>query len=306
MQPLTPKPSGILVVDKPLDFTSTDVVRKLKKYLPKKTKIGHGGTLDPFATGLMVVLIGEATKVADFILHGTKEYIGQALIGWETDTADCLGEKTVEAESVPQSLSAFENVKAAFVGRIEQEPPLYSAVKVNGKPLYKYARQGIDTVIPTREVEILDFQLHRLEENKLDFRVRCGGGTYIRSLLRDLARAAESRSHLTQLRRIQSNQFTIDQAYTLEHIESVGIDACLLPLTSALGDLLHLQCTPQEKARIQAGNQQALGRILLENMSKLAAEQPLQVLIKCENVPVALIARDAARKQPYTFQRVFA
>lgn len=304
-----PDLNGILLVNKPATWGSSDVVRKLKRLLPKKHKIGHGGTLDPFATGLLIILIGEATKIADYMLHDSKEYTGEALIGHETDTADIDGDPTVEADSVPDSIDAFHAVRERFLGRITQKPPIYSAIKVKGKPLYKYARAGETAEIPEKSVEVFAFDFDSYEKHqssaRLRFRVQCGGGTYIRSLLRDTAVAAGTRAHLTSLCRTQVGSFKLTDAHELEDIVENGLAGKLISITDALSGLPQLDCPEDIAGPIRSGNQQALHQVLLQNINLLSQTQPATMLLKCRQQPLAILAKQPPLTGRYAFQRVF-
>ena len=198
------KLSGVLLVDKPASLSSAAVVAKIKNKF-SIDKIGHGGTLDPFATGLLVLLLGEATKISRFFLGGKKTYLCTAKMGQETDTGDLTGKILTEdapamlGEQNFPTLADWENTRSQFLGKIMQTPPQYSALKHKGKALYEYARKGEYIPLEARAVEITDLEILSYEPPFIRFRVSCSGGTYIRSLAQDWARGTNTRAHLTRI-----------------------------------------------------------------------------------------------------------
>ena len=246
--------SGILLVDKPEGLTSADITNKLKKRF-RFSKIGHGGTLDPFATGLLVVLLGEATKVARFLLSGEKEYEACAHLGIETDTGDKEG-KSVLTSTVPAiSLAQWNDYASKFVGHIQQTPPAYSAVKLKGRPLYDYARSGEEAKVPPRDITIFSLAVTSVTENELTFKVRCSGGTYIRVLAADLARSAGTHAYLKTLRRTASLPFNLKDAWDLEKILAAEMDDLpILPIGQSLSHLPQVECDEAQTAKIRHGN----------------------------------------------------
>lgn len=215
--------TGILVVNKAKDMTSHDVVAILRRKLSYK-KIGHTGTLDPMATGLLAVCIGKATKVSDYIMDQGKEYLVEMKFGSSTTTYDSTGEIVCETENVifskEQILAALEN----FKGTISQQPPIYSALKVDGKKLYEYAREGKEVDIKSREVTIYDLQLVDLKEDKVTLSVSCSKGTYIRSLVHDLAIELGSLAHMTKLTRTRLGKFTLEDSLDIAEINSYSLE----------------------------------------------------------------------------------
>lgn len=206
---------GILIVNKEAGMTSHDVVFKLRKILKTK-KIGHSGTLDPNATGVLVVLVGKATKILPFIEDIDKEYIATMELGKKTLSDDIWDETLMEKEIIP--ISDFELILSTFKGKIMQKPPMISSIKINGKKLYEYARNGETVEVPLREVEIYDIECLSAEEMK--FKVHCSSGTYIRSLCVDIAEKSGNLGCMSSLIRSKVGRFSIDQAYTLEQIEN--------------------------------------------------------------------------------------
>jgi tRNA pseudouridine55 synthase len=251
---MTENRSGILLLDKPAGITSADALNQLKRK-HRFARIGHGGTLDPFATGLMVVLLGEATKVARFLLEGEKQYEAEAALGLETDSGDLTG--TVVNTLPAPSLSTEEWQKFAdkFLGRTRQTPPVYSAIKVKGKALYEYARKGEEVEIKDREVTIRELQILAADKGALKFKVSCSGGTYIRVLAADIAKAAGSTAHLRALRRTGSSAFRVADAITLEKaLETPAADIPLRSLTEGLAHLPKVNCGPDQAQKVRQGN----------------------------------------------------
>lgn len=213
--------NGILIIDKPAGRTSHDVVDRVRRILRTK-RVGHTGTLDPFATGVMVVLIGNATRLAQFIDKDDKEYEALVRFGFETETGDRSGLPKSQVLS-PRFLSVedIRQVLDQFRGEITQTPPMYSAKKVDGKKLYELARQGIE--IDRKAVQVTIKKLEIIDKEVVDslvrIRVGCSAGTYIRTLAEDIARAAGRAAHLEELRRTASGKFTIDAAVGLDDFE---------------------------------------------------------------------------------------
>lgn len=288
------KTSGILLVDKPVGMSSAAVVAKIKKKF-KLNCIGHGGTLDPFASGLLVILIEEATKVSRFLLEGNKSYIAKASIGTETNTGDNTGEVTLESEFRP-SQRDWEKSRSHFLGKILQTPPMFSALKQNGIALYKLARAGKIVEREPREVFIENLSIRNITNNSLEFEVACGGGTYIRSLAQDWAKSAGSAAHLCELRRTSSLGFQIKDAYTLEDILSKNCldEVPMLSLASALPHLPTLECAPENMRFIKNGN-----------LAPLGLAKPSQdgfFYLQSQSIPLAILSYQSAWK----IERVFA
>ncbi|RYU77881.1 tRNA pseudouridine(55) synthase TruB [Hymenobacter persicinus] len=210
----------VLLLDKPLTWTSFDVVRKVKNALRIK-KIGHAGTLDPLATGLLILCTGKKTKQIDLIQAQEKEYTGTFRLGQTTPSFDL--ETPVDAEQ-PFAHLTEEQIRAAtaqFTGLIEQTPPLFSAVKINGERAYEVARRGGEAEIKSKQVTIRAFEITRIELPEVDFRVTCSKGTYIRSLARDFGAALGVGAHLTKLVRTRIGEYALADALTMEQIEAL-------------------------------------------------------------------------------------
>ena len=213
---------GILLVDKPGDHTSHDVVARLRGKL-KMQRIGHAGTLDPMATGLLVILVGKATRVSQYLVSLDKEYEGTIELGKTTDTQDAEGEM-METRPVPPLTES--EIKAAlhnFLGDQYQTPPMYSAVKINGVPLYKSARKGVEVEREPRFIRVMSWELTRFQLPRFDFRLRCTKGTYVRTLAHDLGQKLGCGAHLAALRRTATEKFHVSQALTLDQINALSL-----------------------------------------------------------------------------------
>ena len=213
---------GVLLVDKPRDHTSHDVIARLRGKL-RMRKIGHAGTLDPMATGLLVVLVGRATRVSQYIISLDKEYEGTVELGRTTDSQDAEGQ-TMETRPVPDLTEA--EVRAAmqgFLGDQYQTPPMFSAIKIAGVPLYKRARKGEEVEREPRFIRVMSWDLLRFESPLIDFRMRCTKGTYVRTLAHDLGNRIGCGAHLRALRRTATDKFSVAQALTMEDIERLSI-----------------------------------------------------------------------------------
>jgi len=212
------KKDGILVVDKPPGMSSYKVVERVKCLL-NATKVGHTGTLDPFATGVLPLCINQATKAAQFFVDDDKEYWASMLLGIETDTYDLTGRVTsINQAAFPDEQTICKSTEA-FVGAIEQRPPVYSAVKVGGRRLYQMARKGLNAEAPSRVVQIYCLKVLSVEGPHVTFRVHCSKGTYIRSLAADWGGKLGCGAHLIELRRIRSGAFSLDHAVDLKDFE---------------------------------------------------------------------------------------
>lgn len=222
--------TGVVLVDKPLDLSSNAALQKVRR-LYRARKAGHAGTLDPLATGLLVVCFGEATKFAGYLLESHKHYEGVLRLGARTATGDLEG-AVVETAPLPDGMTDLAPLGQAFTGTIRQRPPAYSALKQDGQPLYRLARQGIEVEVPEREVVIHRLDLAWRAPDLIAFDVECGSGTYIRSLGEDMARALGSAGHLTRLRRTGSGPFRIADAATPEALAALDADGLAARLLS--------------------------------------------------------------------------
>ena len=212
---------GILIINKPKQYTSHDVVARVKKICGEK--VGHTGTLDPMATGVLPLLLGQGTKLSKYLINHDKTYIATIQLGKKTDTLDSEG-SILEERNVDGKLLNKENVQRVLECQIRkqiQTPPIYSAIKVNGKKLYEYARKGVEVEIPKREIEIYNIELLDINEKDktIEFRVHCSKGTYIRTLCENIAEKLGTIGYMKELNRVQVGQFNLNQAFTVEELE---------------------------------------------------------------------------------------
>jgi tRNA pseudouridine55 synthase len=253
--------NAILLVDKPAGISSAEVVRRVKFHV-KPARVGHLGTLDPFATGLLPIMIGEATKLAPFIDGGDKEYAGRIRLGVETDTLDRDGAEVRRAEVPEISVEKLAGVAAQFTGAIEQVPPVYSAIKRAGVPLYRLARRGDDVAPPEkRNVEIKRLDLICEAPDAIRFVATCSPGTYARSLARDIGVALGTVAHLEELRRTRNGAFSIADAISLATVLT-ALDSRarlrLISLRDALAGLPELVVDAVAEKRLRNGDSRAL------------------------------------------------
>ena len=227
--------SGVLLVNKHKGVTSHDIVFKIRRLFGTK-KVGHTGTLDPLATGVLPVLIGRAAKAAEYLLSENKKYIAEIKLGITTDTEDITGEILTKSDTLPTKTEFFEACKH-FVGEIEQVPPMYSALKVNGQKLVDLARQGVEIERQARKITIFDIAPEEIAEQTGAYRisVSCSKGTYIRTLCADIGAYLGCGATMTELTRTQSGNFDIENAYTVEQLEKMSLEdsqALLSPVES--------------------------------------------------------------------------
>lgn len=213
--------NGILIINKEKGCTSHDIVYKVKKIFNEK--VGHTGTLDPLAEGVLPILIGKGTLCSKYLINHDKKYVVNLELGQKTETADLEG-KIIEEKKIPDkslTQSKIEKVLKSFIGKQQQMPPIYSAIKVNGKKLYEYARKGQNVEIKPREIEIYDIKLMNIDAQKkqIQFEVFCGKGTYIRSLCEDIAEKLETVGYMESLKRIQVGDFKIEESSKIQELE---------------------------------------------------------------------------------------
>jgi len=243
---------GALLLDKPVGITSNRALQDAKKLLGAK-KAGHGGTLDPLASGLLVVLAGEATKFAGPMLDADKEYLATVKLGVRTSTADAEGE-VLEQRPVDVSADQVASTLARFRGSIEQMPPMHSALKRDGVPLYEHARAGRTVERARRRVEIHELEILQCAPPILELRVRCSKGTYIRALAEDIGSALGTAAHLAALRRTGSGRFHVRDAVTLDELRALpDRRSALLPLRVLLEGLPSTELDAAEEARLRNG-----------------------------------------------------
>jgi len=249
--------SGILNIVKPAGMTSHDVVARVRQIIGQR-RVGHAGTLDPSATGVLVVCLGQATRVAEYLMASDKVYRAQIHLGVSTDTHDAEGEVTATAE-VDVSEEEVRRALVFFIGSIQQVPPMYSALKRKGVPLYKLARQGITVEREPRPVEIYNIELLKWNSLLVTIRVKCSPGTYIRALARDLGQELGCGAHLQSLTRLASGHFTLEEAVSLDELAEVfaqgNYQEFIHPLDEALLDFEPLVVDAQAEKRIRQGQQ---------------------------------------------------
>ena len=238
---------GIILIDKDEGETSYDVVRKVKSSLGggKIQRVGHAGTLDPFATGLLIILLGQGTKLSQHIMSGDKIYLAIMRLGVETDTLDLTG-KVVRTSNVPDLKQEYIQDKAkGFIGFIEQVPPIYSAVKYKGTRAYRLARKGVEINLKKKTVTIYSIRIHSVDLPDITMEVKCSSGTYIRKLAADLGRELGSVSHLRSLRRLASGSFEVQNALNSKEISTKYAHCVLLdkliPLRAALPEMREIE-----------------------------------------------------------------
>ncbi|MBN2125530.1 MAG: tRNA pseudouridine(55) synthase TruB [Deltaproteobacteria bacterium] len=247
---------GILLIDKSRGETSFDVIRKVRKILKVK-KVGHAGTLDPFATGLLILLLGQGTKLSPYLMGGRKRYLAVLRLGIETDTLDVTG-TIVHTRAVPFFDAGYVESRAGkFMGELLQVPPQYSAVRVMGKRAYELARRGIRVDLAPRSVTVYDLKIVSLSLPEMTLEITCSGGTYIRSLASDLGRELETGAHLKALRREASGSFDVAQALPSEEIGrtlSGGlVEERIIPLVECLPGMAGVQVNDETAERLRKG-----------------------------------------------------
>ena len=249
---------GVILIDKEKCRTSYDVVRQVKRFSGIK-KVGHAGTLDPFATGLLIVMLGEGTKLSSYLMAGEKTYQATMRLGVETDTLDMTGE-IVKRSDVPElGPRLLRQAALEFVGEIEQVPPQFSAVNYNGRRAYSFARKGIRIDLQKRKIRIRSLEITSVHLPDVTISVTCSSGTYIRSLAADLGKRLGPGAHLTSLRRLKSGTFDVRDALELDKLESLSNDSAfygkVIPLSEALPEMLEIQVDSLMARRIRNGYQ---------------------------------------------------
>jgi len=252
---------GVLLLDKPAGPSSNQVLQQVRRLFEAR-KAGHTGTLDPFATGLLPICFGEASKTSAQLLDATKAYEAEALLGIATSTGDAEGETIIEAPVPDLTGGQIESILAGFCGDIEQVPPMFSALKHAGRPLYEWAREGVTIPREPRQVTIHALDLLSWEAPRLRFRVTCSKGTYVRTLAEDIATRLGTVGHLVALRRLQVGPFKADQMVTLKELEaSAGSGALhrhLLPVDAGLVDWPAVQLDAEGVRAFRNGNPASL------------------------------------------------
>jgi tRNA pseudouridine55 synthase len=280
---------GWIILDKPVGLGSTQAVGAVKRILREagepKTKVGHGGTLDPLASGVLPIALGEATKLCGRLLDATKSYDFTIRFGEETDTLDGEG-KVVETSDIRPARDEIESVLPRFRGEIEQTPPVYSALKIEGKPAYARSRAGEHVELASRQTTIFDLQLCTAGADSVTLSATVSKGTYIRSLARDIARALGTVGHVSYLRRTRAGPFSLETAISLDFLEEAAkareLDGAVVSLTAALDDIPALPVTP-DQARLLRHGQMLFGIPALPGLC----------MATCEGTPVALVEASA-------------
>lgn len=235
---------GLILINKQKGFTSHDVVNVIRKKLNTK-KVGHTGTLDPNATGVLPILVGKATKISKYLIEHDKTYIATIKLGEKTDTGDSEGQ-VIEEKSIPADLKKedINDVLQSFLGKQKQLPPMYSAIKINGKKLYEYAREGKEVKLEAREIEIYKIELLEYQNNKIKFEVECSKGTYIRTLCENIAKKLGTVGYMEELQRTKVNNFKIEDSILLDDIT----------LENAEKNMIKIEEVFKEKAKIKLDN----------------------------------------------------
>ena len=249
---------GFLNINKPLGRTSSDVVVFVRRRLPKGTRVGHGGTLDPEASGVLPVCVGAAARLFDYIIDKQKTYVATLQLGQETDTQDATGQ-VVRERPVFVTEEDVRRVLGNFTGVIRQVPPMYSAIKKDGKRLYQLARKGESVEIPARECRVDGVQLMQsLGENRYLLRIDCGKGVYIRTLCHDIGQALGCGGHMATLERTAAGAFQLEDAHSLPEIDALAqegnLESALLPMDYPIGHLLRLDLGPEQRHAVRNGN----------------------------------------------------
>ena len=281
--------NGWIILDKPVGLGSTQAVSAVKRALREagepKTRVGHGGTLDPLASGVLPIAIGEATKVAGRMLHATKQYAFTIRFGEETDTLDTEGQ-VVATSDVHPTAGEVANVLPQFTGPIEQVPPVYSALKIDGKAAYARVRAGEEVELKPRRVTIHELRLISASGNEASLLTTVSKGTYIRSLARDIARALNTVGHVTILRRTRAGPFTLETAISLDFLAEAAkarrLIGAVLPLEAALDDIPALPITPGQAQLLRFG----------QRLSGFPEQPGLQLATE-DGRPVALVEATA-------------
>ena len=240
--------NGVLIIDKPSGITSHDVITHVRRLFVLK-KAGHLGTLDPLATGVLPVCIGRATRLARFIPASPKQYTGRIRFGWATTTCDREGEALSSPVSVELAREDIAKAMDSMTGSLEQIPPAYSAKKLSGVAAYRLARRGISVDLPPVSVKVEAFDLVAIDLPYVEFSIRCSGGTYVRSLARDLGKAMGTGAHLDSLRRTRSGPFGLDLSVPLDQASAAN----LIPLEELLTDLSRIQVEGAREEDVRHG-----------------------------------------------------
>ena len=285
--------SGVLIIDKPAGPTSHDIVAQVRRILDIR-QVGHFGTLDPFATGVLPVSVGKATRFAQFYLKSRKAYEGTIRFGFSTDTYDSTGQPTSESSPVVLDGDILEKIFREFTGRLMQTPPPFSAKHVAGVRAYELARQQKPVSLAPVEVEIYALELLGIERQDVQFAVECSGGTYVRSLAHDLGRKVRCGAYLAGLRRTGVAEFKESQAVTLDRlaaaVEEKRIENCLVPLEALLPEFPELVVRGRQEVGVRHGHAFELAQSTRASRGANGGCSPLAALLKILNAERRLIA----------------
>ena len=273
---------GFLNIHKPMGKTSRDAVNHIQRMV-RPIKVGHGGTLDPLATGVLVVAMGPATRLIEYVQAQPKTYRGTFRLGESSNTEDLEGEIKVLTEPPIPSRQDIERVRPTFVGSIRQIPPAYSAIKIDGKRAYKLARQGSELELSARTIEIYDLEVLSYEYPHLELEIRCGSGTYIRSLGRDFARALGTEAVMTSLVRTSIGDFRLEDALNLESLQPEALPPSLIQPDRALASHATITLDPTQLRQLQNGRPVGLPQISQNESSGPLAfdeQQRLQAILR--------------------------
>jgi tRNA pseudouridine55 synthase len=289
--------TGILVVDKPVDMTSAALVGKIKRLLQVK-KIGHTGTLDPFATGVLVCCMGKATRLAHFLLKCDKTYEGVLYLGVETDTQDKTGTVICPPKEAVFSLDAISHAMKQFEGVINQKPPVYSALKVNGVPLYRLARGGRPVQKPARQVVISSITIMEVRLPEVRFEVTCSSGTYVRTLCADIGGYLGCGGHLKELRRTRCGGFSIRQAVSLQDVAALAasgqIQSRILDMDKALPEMPACRVSRPLAEKVKKGVWLTREDLILENSPD---EEDVIKIMDADNHLIAIVKTEKASRR---------
>jgi len=293
MHPLPAQSSGVLIIDKPGGMTSHDVVARVRRVLGIR-QVGHFGTLDPFATGVLPVSVGKATRFAQFYLRSRKAYEGGMRFGFATDTYDATGKPASEPVATVLERGTLEKLFREFTGRLMQTPPPFSAKRVGGVRAYELARKKQPVNLAPVEIEIYALELLEIEGERVQFAVECSGGTYVRALVHDIGQKLGCGAHLADLRRTAVAEFKLNQAVSLEQLQDAvregKLETCLLPLEALLPDCPELVVRGREEVGVRHGHAFELAQALRPGRGTGASRQPIATLLKILNAERRLIA----------------
>ncbi len=244
---------GVLNVNKPSGISSYDVIRRIKPILQSPIPIGHAGTLDPLASGVLLVLLGEATKVSRFLLDLPKEYVAGVLFGRQTDTDDITGKMVAERPVTGLTAQLVRTALERFTGEIKQVPPAFSALKQDGQPLYRLARKGLEVCPKSRRVTVHELELLDWQPPTATIRCRVSAGTYIRALARDLGTALDTVATLATLVRTKVGQFKLEDSTTPDALDAVSLSERLTPIDAALAGMPRISISPVQAQHLHQG-----------------------------------------------------